>query len=63
MQTKNIAIRVFYGPRKVAKNRENKKINTALNNQIAQKVQSNEITITGDYNVKANKDTNECKQA
>ena len=50
-------------PRKVEKTDKVKEIYTALNSQIAQKVQSNEIIIAGDYNAKLKIDTNECKQA
>ena len=59
---KNIAIGVFYGPQESVKTNKVKEIYAALNNQIAQKAQSNEIIIAGDYNAKLKIDTNECKQ-
>ena len=62
MQTKNIAIGVFYGPQESEKTDKVKEIYAALNNQIAQKAQSNEIIISGDYNAKLKINTNECKQ-
>ena len=49
-------------PRKVKKTDKVKEIYAALNNQIAQKAQSNEIIIASDYNAKLKIDTNECKQ-
>ena len=60
---KNIAIGVFYGPQENKKIEKVKEIYTALNNQIAQKAQTNEIIIAGDYNAKLLIDTDNHKQS
>ena len=60
---KNIAIGVFYGPQENEKIEKVKEIYTALNNQIAQKAQTNEIIIAGDYNAKLLIDTDNHKQS
>ena len=59
---KNIAIGVFYGPQENEKIEKVKEIYEALNYQIAQKAQSNEIIIAGDYNAKLEIDNKDCKQ-
>ena len=60
---KNIAIGVFYGPQENEKIEKVKEIYTALNNQIAQKAQTNEIIIAGDFNAKLLIDTDNHKQS
>ena len=60
---KNIAIGVFYGPHENENISKAKEIFTALNNQIAQKAETNEIIIAGDFNAKITINNKECKQS
>ena len=53
---------MFYGPQENEKIEKVKEIYEALNYQIAQKAQSNEIIIAGDYNAKLEIDNKDCKQ-
>ena len=59
---KNIAIGVFYGPQENEKIDKVQEIYSALNNQINQQAENNEIIIAGDFNAKLAIDRENCSQ-
>ena len=59
---KNIAIGVFYGPQENEKIEKVQEIYTALNNQINQQTEDNEVIIAGDFNAKLEVNRGDCVQ-
>ena len=59
---KNIAIGVFYGPQENEKIDKVQEIYSALNNQINQQAENNEIITAGDFNAKLAIDRENCSQ-
>ena len=59
---KNIAIGVFYGPQENEKIEKVQEIYTALNNQINQQTEDNEVIFAGDFNAKLKVNREDCVQ-